>query len=159
VAFLLALPTGFVPLADLQAASLTDDSALLGPHTVLPVLADQVLPGLIKFAGSGVALGGDMAGVGAGVVAPMSAAMGCGGSSESMGRYPIPKRKSSQAFCSKTQAKEQVPEGKAIFSEPLTRFPTRSSLRKGEVEEDEHKDQVSCPVEMVNELHPGSLHA
>ena len=75
--FLLALPIGFIPMADLQAASFTDEEAMLGPHVVIQVLAvrqeehgvtslaeeldvqlldvsDQVLPGLVKYADAGV---------------------------------------------------------------------------------------------------------
>ena len=75
---LLAVPVGFIPMAELQVASNSDESALLGPHTVLRALAlrqedsgpvsmaeeievqivdvsDQVLPGLVKYADSGVA--------------------------------------------------------------------------------------------------------
>ena len=163
MAFLLALPTGFVPLADSQAASPTDDSALLRPHTVLLVLADQVLLGLIKFANSGVdvALGGDMAGVGAadgghgtvfprcemgsgvhphttrrpsisnvfsqtpdqhsdwpqpGVLAPMSAAMGCSGSSESMGRYP--KERAAKPSAPKPKPKNKYQKAKQSSPSP-----------------------------------------
>ena len=75
--FLLAVPVGFIPLAELQEASLADGSALLGPHTVVPVpgirmsdsgplpagedvdvqlvdVSDDALPGLVAWAESGV---------------------------------------------------------------------------------------------------------